>query len=250
MSGNTLQLSERAMAALPMHVAIIMDGNGRWAKKRHLPRIEGHKAGAQSAKEIVKAAAELGIKYLTLFAFSTENWNRPKTEVDTLMQYLEHYLRSESDELLKNNIRLAVIGQIDRLPESTRQVVLETIERTKSNTGLTVILALSYSGRWEITEAVREIAARVKAGELDPTQITEETIKKHLQTSEWPDPDLLIRTSGEMRISNFFLWQISYTELYVTPVLWPDFRREHFFAALEDFARRERRFGTVSENDY
>lgn len=247
MSGEVPELSDVARARLPVHVAVIMDGNGRWARQRHLPRVEGHRAGAEAAREIVKVAAELGIRYLTLFAFSTENWNRPRGEVETLMQYLEHYLRTEAGELQQHNIRLVAIGQLDRLPERVRVRLVETMDATKGNTGLTLVMALSYSGRWDITQAVRAIARKVKAGELDPDTITEQTVSEHMQTWPWPDPDLLIRTSGEMRLSNFLLWQLSYTELYVTDTLWPDFRRPHFYAALEDYARRHRRFGKVLE---
>jgi undecaprenyl diphosphate synthase len=228
---------------LPRHVAIIMDGNGRWARKRHLPRVEGHRKGAESAKAIIRAAGELGIEYLTLYAFSTENWNRPKSEVNTLMRYLVHYLKQETPDLNRNNVRLEAIGQIQRLPPNV-QKQLETSRRTLSmNSGLTLILALSYSGRMELVDAVQQIATKVKQGALTPDQITEQTISEHLYTHRWPDPDLLIRTSGEMRVSNFLLWQISYTEFVITDTLWPEFRRPQLEEALQEYARRHRRYG-------
>ena len=194
-----------------------MDGNGRWARQRHLPRIEGHRAGAESARVIIRTAGELGIKYLTLYAFSVENWNRPKEEVDALMKYLVHYLKTETPELNKNNVRLEVIGQIYRLPEAVQEHLRKSIATLSKNNGLTLIMALSYGGRTEIVDAVRSIAQKVKAGELDPPDITEQVFAQHLYTRNVPDPDVLIRTSGEMRVSNFLLWQISYTELVVTP---------------------------------
>jgi len=243
MSGPSTHLSVEAKANLPKHVAIIMDGNGRWAKQRHLPRVEGHRAGAESARVIIRTAGELGIKYLTLYAFSAENWNRPKDEVDALMKYLIHYLKSETPELNKNNVRLEVIGQIYRLPENVQEHLKKSIATLSKNNGLTLVMALSYGSRIEIVEAVRSIAEKVKQGKLDPADINEQAISQHLWTRNVPDPDLLIRTSGEMRISNFLLWQISYTELVVTPTLWPDFRKPQFFAALEEYTRRHRRFG-------
>jgi len=244
-SAQTAHLSPEAKGSLPRHVAIIMDGNGRWARQRHLPRIEGHRAGAESARTIIRAAGELGIKYLTLYAFSVENWNRPKEEVDALMKYLVHYLKTETSELNKNNVRLEVIGQIYRLPEVVQEHLKKTITVLSKNNGLTLIMALSYGGRTEIVEAVRSIASKVKAGELDPSDITEQVFAQHLYTHNLPDPDVLIRTSGEMRVSNFLLWQISYTELVVTQTLWPDFRRPQLYAALEEYHRRHRRFGAV-----
>jgi len=244
-SAQTAHLSPEAKGSLPRHVAIIMDGNGRWARQRHLPRIEGHRAGAESARTIIRAAGELGIKYLTLYAFSVENWNRPKEEVDALMKYLVHYLKTETSELNKNNVRLEVIGQIYRLPEVVQEHLKKTITVLSKNNGLTLIMALSYGGRTEIVEAVRSIASKVKAGELDPPDITEQVFAQHLYTHNLPDPDVLIRTSGEMRVSNFLLWQISYTELVVTQTLWPDFRRPQLYAALEEYHRRHRRFGAV-----
>jgi undecaprenyl diphosphate synthase len=238
-------LSAAARDNIPAHVAIIMDGNGRWAKRRHLPRVEGHRVGAESVRTIVKICGEVGIKYLTLYAFSVENWNRPKDEVDTLMKYLARYLRTELGELNKNNVRLEVIGQIYRLPEFVQDQLKKTQAALAKNSGLTLILALSYGGRTEIVEAVRGIAAKVKAAQLDPAEITEQTISQHLYTRHFPDPDLLVRTSGEMRVSNFLLWQISYAEFVVTPTLWPDFRKPQLFEALEEYARRHRRFGAL-----
>jgi len=239
------QLSAQAKSILPAHVAIIMDGNGRWAKQRHLPRVEGHRVGADSVKAVVRAAGELGIKYLSLYAFSVENWNRPKDEVDTLMKYLAHYLKTESPELNKHNVRLQAIGQIYRLPEFAQEQLRKTIESTARNNGLTLILALSYGGRSEIVEAVRQLASDAKEGRIDPAEITEQTISQHLYTRNVPDPDLLIRTSGELRLSNFLLWQTSYAEFVVTPTLWPDFRKPQFLDALEEYARRHRRFGGI-----
>jgi undecaprenyl diphosphate synthase len=243
MTASTSHLSPDAKAALPRHVAIIMDGNGRWAKQRSLPRIEGHRAGAESARVIIRTAGELGIKYLTLYAFSVENWNRPKEEVDALMKYLVHYLKSETPELNKNNVRLEIIGQVYRLPEAVQEHLRKSVATLSRNNGLTLIMALSYGGRTEIVDAVREIAKKARAGEIDPADITEQVFTQHLYTRNLPDPDVLIRTSGEMRVSNFLLWQISYTELVVTQTLWPDFRKAQFYAALEEYHRRHRRFG-------
>ena len=222
-----------------------MDGNGRWAKARHLPRVEGHRAGVESVRATMKTCGELGIKYLTLYAFSVENWNRPKDEVDTLMKYLARYLKSEVAELSKNNIRLEVIGQVYRLPEFVQEQLAKTQAALSKNTGMTLILALSYGGRTEIVEATRAIAAKVKKGELETAEINEQVIAQHLYTRHIPDPDLLIRTSGEMRVSNFLLWQISYAEFVVTPTLWPDFRRPQLIEALEEYGRRHRRFGSL-----
>jgi undecaprenyl diphosphate synthase len=238
-------LSAQAKATIPTHVAIIMDGNGRWAKQRHLPRVEGHRNGVESVRAIVRAAGEAGVKYLTLYAFSVENWNRPKDEVDTLMQYLAKFLKNEIPELNKSNVRLDAIGQIYRLPEFVQEQLKKTKAALAKNNGLTLILALSYGGRTEIVEAIRGIAQKVKEGQLEPAEINEQLFSQHLYTRHYPDPDLLIRTSGEMRISNFLLWQISYAELVVTPTLWPDFRKGQFFEALEEYTRRHRRFGLV-----
>jgi undecaprenyl diphosphate synthase len=242
-SATAPHLSAEAMASLPRHVAVIMDGNGRWARQRNLPRVEGHRMGAESVRAVIRTAGELGIKYLTLYAFSVENWNRPKDEVDTLMKYLAHYMKTEFAELNRSNVRLEVIGQIHRLPEFVQKQLKKTQEALSRNNGLTLIMALSYGGRTEIVDAVRNIAAKAKKGELDPAEITEEVVADHLYTRKWPDPDVLIRTSGEMRVSNFLLWQISYAELIVTPTLWPDFRKPQFFAALEEYNQRHRRFG-------
>ncbi len=239
------QLSPQAQGAIPTHVAVIMDGNGRWAKQRGLPRVEGHRNGVESVRTIVRSAGEVGIKYLTLYAFSVENWNRPKDEVDTLMKFLARFLKNEIGELNKNNVRLEAIGQIWRLPEFVQEQLEKTKAALSKNNGLTLILALSYGGRTEIVEATRAIADKVKGGQLDPAEITERVISDHLYTRHWPDPDLLIRTSGEVRVSNFLLWQISYAEFVVTPTLWPDFRKQQLFEALEEYARRHRRFGAV-----
>ncbi len=222
-----------------------MDGNGRWAKARHLPRVEGHRNGVESVRAIVRAAGEVGIKYLTLYAFSVENWNRPKDEVDTLMKYLARFLKNEIGELNRNNVRLEAIGQIYRLPEFVQTQLKKTKAALAKNNGLTLILALSYGGRTELIEAVRSIGDKIKQGALDPAEINEQLLSQHLYTANYPDPDLLIRTSGEMRISNFLLWQISYAELVITQTLWPDFRKPQFFAALEEYTRRHRRFGLV-----
>ncbi len=245
MTAHVLQLSPQAKAALPAHVAIIMDGNGRWAKARGLPRVEGHRNGVESVRAVVRAAGEVGIKYLSLYAFSVENWSRPKDEVDTLMRYLARFLKAEIGELNRNNVRLEAIGQIYRLPEYVQEQLAKTREALSRNNGLTLILALSYGGRQEIVDAVRSIATKVKHGRLEPGEITEQILTQHLYTQPYPDPDLLIRTSGEMRVSNFLLWQISYAELVVTPTLWPDFRRAELIAALEEYTRRHRRFGAV-----
>jgi len=241
----TPHLSPEARAQLPQHVAVIMDGNGRWAKSRHLPRLEGHRRGADSARDIIRTAGELGIKYLTLYAFSAENWNRPEDEVAGLMKYLVHYLKTETKDLDKNNVRLEVIGQPWRLPENVREHLDKSIATLSKNNGLTLVMALSYSSRIEIVEAVRNIAAKVKSGKLDPADINERVVSENLWTRNIPDPDLLIRTSGEMRVSNFLLWQISYAELIITPTFWPDFRKPQFYAALEEYAKRHRRFGGV-----
>jgi undecaprenyl diphosphate synthase len=245
LSPQNVQLSAPARAALPTHVAIIMDGNGRWAKQRHRPRVEGHRRGVESVRAVVRAAGEVGIKYLTLYAFSVENWNRPQEEVNTLMKYLARFLRTEIAELHRNNVRLEAIGQIYRLPEFVQEQLQKTRAALEKNNGLTLTLALSYGGRYEIVEACRSLAAKVKEGQLEPAEINEKAFAEHLYTRHMPDPDLLIRTSGELRVSNFLLWQISYAELVVTPTFWPEFRRPQFFAALDEYARRHRRFGAV-----
>ena len=241
----TPHLKPQARGMVPTHVAVIMDGNGRWAKERGLPRVEGHRHGAESVRAIVRAAGEVGIKFLTLYAFSVENWGRPKDEVDALMNFLARFLRTEIAELQKYNVRLEAIGQIYRLPEFVQEQLRKTTAALSKNNGLTLILALSYGGRTELVEAVRKIATEAKQGKMDPGEINEQVISQHLYTKNIPDPDLLIRTSGEMRVSNFLLWQISYTEFVVTPTLWPDFRKAQFFEALEEYARRQRRFGGV-----
>lgn len=245
MSHPLEQLSQQARDAMPRHVAIIMDGNGRWAKQRRFPRTIGHRRGLESLREVVRTASKLGIEYLTLFTFSAENWNRPKSEVDTIMRYLARFLRTEIPEFHSYNVQLDAIGQIDRLPEKVQTQLAKTKEILSGNDGLTMVLALSYGSRQEILDATRSIAARVKSGELNPEEIDEDVISKSLYTKNIPDPDLLIRTSGEMRISNFLLWQISYAELVVTDTFWPDFRSPQLFEALEDYAKRHRRFGKV-----
>ena len=224
-------------------MAIIMDGNGRWAKQHHLPRLSGHEAGRKSVKQVVQAAIDHGVKYLTLYAFSVENWQRPREEVQGLMGLLRGVIREELSEMGKEGIRLRTIGRRQDLPSAVGEELEAAIEKTKNNARLDLILALSYGSRVEITEAVQSIAREVKNGGLDPEKINEKTVSAHLYTHDIPDPDLLIRTSGEMRVSNFLLWQISYAEIHVTPVLWPDFGKKEFSEALADFARRERRFG-------
>ena len=234
---------------LPRHVAIMMDGNGRWARERGLPRIEGHRRGAESVREIVRVSGELGIEYLTLYAFSIENWNRPKTEVSALMRLLEFYLKEEIAELNKSNVRLAAIGRVHELPASAQKQLEKSIAALKKNTGLTLVLALSYGGRAEIVDAVRSICSEVKGGRLDAVDVDEKVISQHLYTRSIPDPDLLIRTSGEMRVSNFLLWQISYAQIDVTGTLWPDFRKAAYLKALEDYSGRDRRFCLVSPTE-
>ncbi len=231
------------LSRLPEHVAIIMDGNGRWAQEKGEDRLFGHFHGVESVRNIVEGAAELGIGYLTLYAFSTENWDRPANEVAGLMSLLVDTIRKEVPTLNKNNIRLQVIGDRQMLPDFAQKELQEALELTSTNTGLTLIMALSYSSRWEITNAVKQIALEVKAGTLDPQQITQDTISDYLCTKDIPDPALVIRTSGEFRISNFLLYQLAYAELYFTPILWPDFRKPHLYEAIVDFQQRERRFG-------
>lgn len=232
---------------LPGHIAIIMDGNGRWAKEKGEDRLFGHFSGVESVRNIVEGCAELGVKYLTLYAFSTENWDRPKEEVTGLMELLVQTIKKETETLNKNNIKLFVIGNTDLLPESAKKELREACEETKSNTGLGLIMALSYSSRWEISNAVKQIAFEIKNGKLDPSEITNETFEKYLCTAGFPDPELMIRTSGEYRISNFLLYQLAYTELYFTDTLWPDFRKENLYEAIIDYQNRERRFGKTSE---
>ena len=245
MSTRTSKLSAEVRELLPLHVAVIMDGNGRWARAHGLPRAEGHRRGAESARAIIKAASEAGIRYLTLYTFSMENWNRPKTEVDAIMRYLAHYLKKEVGELNRSNVRLESIGQIHRLPEAVQRQLGKTRTALAENSGLTLVLALSYGSRAEIVDATRAIAEKAQAGQLDPAEVNEHLFSKHLYTHHIPDPDLLIRTSGEMRLSNFLLWQVSYAEMVVTPTLWPEFRKPQFHAALEEYAKRHRRFGEL-----
>jgi len=234
---------------IPRHVAIIMDGNGRWAAQRHQPRTFGHEAGVRAVKEVVKATAELGIKFLTLYTFSIENWKRPKIEVSALMQLLTRTTTSELDELVKQNVKLIVTGRISGLPRERRAVILDAVEKTRRNSGLVLNLALNYGGRTEILDAVKAIIEAAKAGMIDAPDVTEELFSSFLYTADMPDPDLLIRTSGERRISNFLLWQTSYTELYIIDTLWPDFGRSELYQAIIDYQRRERRFGTVREEE-
>lgn len=232
---------------LPAHIAIIMDGNGRWAKERGLSRLVGHQNGVESVRKVTEAATEIGIKYLTLYTFSTENWNRPQAEVDALMELLVENIVKETPTFHKNNVRLEAIGDLERMPANVLARLRACIAETSVNTGLTLVLALSYSSRWELTDAMRKIAQKVAAGEISADEITEQTVSQHLTTAAIPDPDLLIRTSGEVRISNFLLWQIAYSELYFTPTHWPDFREEEFYKAIVDYQHRERRFGKTSE---
>lgn len=232
---------------LPEHVAIIMDGNGRWAKHQGMDRVRGHRVGAESVREIVRTSRELGISWLTLYAFSEENWKRPNFEIRALMKLLREFLKTELDEMLENGIRLQAIGRIRKLDEKTRKTLAAVMEQTAGNREMVLTLALSYGGRQEILDAFRSLAWQIQQGTISPEQVTEETISRSLYASSMPDPDLLIRTSGEYRVSNFLLWQIAYAEIYVTPTLWPDFRREEFVRAIEDYASRERRFGATSD---
>jgi len=232
---------------VPLHVAVIMDGNGRWAQERGNDRIFGHQNGVIAVRQTVEAAAELGIKYLTLYAFSTENWNRPREEIDALMSLLVSTIHDELPTLNENKIQLMVIGDIESLPTRVRKQLNNAIENTSKNKGLRLVLALSYSGRWEILQALRNIAEKVKKGKISNEEIDAELFEKYLNTNGIPDPELLIRTSGEFRISNFLLWQIAYAEIFVTKTLWPDFSKEDLFEAIEDFIQRERRFGMVTE---
>jgi undecaprenyl diphosphate synthase len=233
--------------SLPRHVAMIMDGNGRWAEKKGVERIFGHRNGVESVRQVVEAAGELGVEYLTLYAFSTENWNRPRTEIDGLMALLARAITNETNKLNENNVRLLVIGNVSDLPKSVHKQLMQSVEFLSENKGLTLVLALSYSGRWEITDAVKKMMADAASGKLDPDRVDSALLESYLATAFMPDPELLIRTSGERRISNFLLWQLAYTELYFSPVLWPDYRKEHFYEAIIDYQRRERRFGKVSK---
>ena len=230
---------------LPRHIAVIMDGNGRWARERGLPRIEGHRRGSESVRACTAACMEAGVPYLTLYAFSKENWQRPADEVGALMLLLDRFLAERTAEIMERNIRLLAIGHLADLPDKARKRLEDTIAKSANNTALTLTLALSYGARTEIVDATRAIARQAKAGKLDPEKINEDTIASHLYTAGVPDPDLLVRTSGEMRISNFLLWQISYAEIVVTPKLWPDFAKEDLFAAMQEYARRNRRYGAI-----
>ena len=242
-----MNLRELDKSQLPKHVAIIMDGNGRWARLRGKSRLEGHRRGKASVKAVLELTRRLGISYLSLYAFSAENWQRPKAEVEALMALLEHYLIVEQVNMMRHGIRLMAIGDRTRLPRSVQSTLDRAMNATKDNKGLTVILALSYSGRNDIVQMVRRIAAKVKQGDCNLEDVDEALISAHMETAAIPDPDLLIRTSGEIRVSNFFLWQIAYTELYITPVLWPDFREEEYLEALMEFQQRQRRFGRTQE---
>jgi undecaprenyl diphosphate synthase len=241
MSSKNQIITER----IPKHIAIIMDGNGRWAQERGQDRIFGHINGVKSVREVVEGAAELGVKYLTLYAFSTENWERPEKEVTGLMELMVDTIRKEVATLIKNNIKLSVIGELSMLPEHAKTALKEALNLTAANTGLNLVVALSYSSRWEIGEAIKKIVQEVSNGDLDPNRINQDTLQQFLYTSEIPDPELMIRTSGEYRISNFLLYQLAYAELYFTPTHWPDFRKEHLYDALVDYQKRDRRFGKV-----
>ncbi len=232
---------------IPKHVAIIMDGNGRWAKKKAMNRIRGHEEGAESVRDIVRASREIGISYVTLYAFSEENWKRPKYEVRALMRLLRRFLETELQEMRANGIRFHTIGRISKLPVDVQRVLRETMDKTCENRDMVLNLALSYGSRQEIHDAMRRIAKRIESGEMTGEEITEQTISDSLYTARIPDPDLLIRTSGEFRLSNFLLWQMAYTEIYITPTYWPDFRKEEYFKAIEEYQKRERRFGATGE---
>lgn len=232
---------------LPAHVAIIMDGNGRWAKQRTLSRIRGHEVGTESVREIVRASKKLGISWLTLYAFSEENWRRPKHEIKALMSLLKRFLKNERNEMLDNGIKFQTIGRIHKLPEGVQKTIQETIDATSKNEDMVLTLALSYGGRQELADAIQEIAKRIESGIVRPADINEQLISESLYTSRMPDPDLLIRTSGECRVSNFLLWQIAYAEIYISPKLWPDFRKADYLRALESYQARERRFGATGD---
>ncbi len=250
MSNSKDKLKEQILEKperIPIHVAIIMDGNGRWAAQRNRPRTYGHKRGVDAVKAVVRAAGEIGVKYLTLYTFSSENWRRPKTEVAALMQLLTRTTENALNELLENDVKLITIGRIDGFPANRHAIIQKAVEKTRNNKGLVLNLALNYGGRTEILDAVKAIANSARAGMVDPKDVNEELFSGFLYTADLPDPDLLIRTSGEYRISNFLLWQTSYTELYITDTLWPDFKREELFEAIVDYQKRERRFGKLSE---
>ncbi|MCC5913072.1 MAG: isoprenyl transferase [Balneolaceae bacterium] len=244
-----LQAELSKSGSIPRHIAIIMDGNGRWAQDKGNVRLFGHKAGVDSVRDITESCAQLGVEYLTLYAFSTENWDRPAAEINGLMKILVHSLKNEAKRLHRNNIKLVSIGQTERLPESCQKQLNEVIELTKDNDRLELCLALSYSGRWDITEAVKKMAKEVRDGALEPEEINDSLISKYLSTANAPDPDLIIRTSGEFRISNFLLWQLAYSELYITQTYWPDFRRDELYRAIKSYQKRDRRYGKV-KNGY
>jgi len=228
---------------IPIHIAIIMDGNGRWAQKQNLPRVAGHKEGVESVRDMVEACGQLGVKYLTLYAFSKENWKRPKDEVSVLMRLLMRALQNEADKLHRNNVKVRAIGDISTLPIEVQNGLLDAIIKTQNNTGLNLLLALSYSGRWDITQAIKKIASDIKRGSLSEDNIDDAMVSKYLSTQGIPDPDLLIRTSGELRISNFLLWQLAYSEIFISPLFWPEFRRDQLYQVITDYQSRERRFG-------
>jgi len=248
-AGEDKDVQERLKSSgeIPRHIAIIMDGNGRWAKERGMPRISGHSEGVERVRDTVRACAQLGVQYLTLYTFSTENWKRPKDEVSFLMRLLLKALKDETDELQTNNVRIRTIGDLSSLPQEVQAELLDSIEKTRKNTGLTLILALSYSGRWDLTQAIRHLARDIREGKLTEQDVTDELVGKYLSTAGIPDPDLLIRTSGEFRLSNFLLWQLAYTEIYISSRFWPGFRRDELYAAIANYQQRERRFGMVSE---
>ncbi len=248
-TGHDKKLQDRLLQSgeVPRHIAVIMDGNGRWAQRRGLPRISGHHEGVNSVRDIVEACGQLGVKYLTLYAFSTENWKRPREEVSLLMRLLLKALRDEKDRLHQNEVKLKAIGDLAVLPQDVQDELLDGIETMKDNKGLTLILALSYSGRWDITNAIARMYDDIRFGTLKKEQITQDLVASYLSTKDFPDPDLLIRTSGELRISNFLIWQLAYSELFISQEFWPAFRRKQLYDAIADFQRRERRFGMVSE---
>jgi undecaprenyl diphosphate synthase len=248
-TGHDKKLQEKLLenGDVPRHIAVIMDGNGRWAKRRGMPRIAGHREGVNSVRDIVEACGQLGVKYLTLYAFSTENWSRPKEEVSLLMRLLLKALRNERDRLHQNEVQLKAIGDIAKLPNDVQDELLDAIKMMQNNKGLTLILALSYSGRWDITNGIRRMAEDIRSGAVREDDVNEELVARYLSTRGLPDPDLLIRTSGEVRISNFLLWQLAYSELVISDEYWPSFRRKNLYAAIAEFQKRERRFGMVSE---
>jgi undecaprenyl diphosphate synthase len=241
-----MQQNVKELGKVPKHLAIIMDGNGRWAQNKSMPRVAGHKFGIESVREIVRASSNIGIQYLTLYAFSIENWNRPQIEVKGLMSLLEIYLKKEIDELNINNVKITTVGKTSSLPHKVQTLLYKAIDKTKDNEGMNLVLALSYSGRWDIMRTVQMIALDVRRGKISPEDINEDYFTSQLQTAGMPDPDLMIRTSGENRISNFYLWELAYSEIYITEKLWPEFKKADLYEALSDFANRERRFGKTS----